>query len=235
MGDRRRRTVVIEALDLRTRQFRSRDGSWPFRLPHEPLDLDEVIDAALAGEGVTLSAETLRSRPVLRMEWNAGGLWDLWSAVLPSGIILYCDTDGHETRVLASAKRGTPADADGFFLERLAESHGAIFGIEMAGAPPDRVKASTIGDRAFLADVFVELFEGTDAEGVLSAECSVLSAECSVLSAECSVQSAECSVQSAEAAADFHAVVVQWLSRVLSAPPMTRRQPRVRDEDPSAL
>ena len=97
---------------------------------------------------------------------QGSGAWDLWSSVLPSGIILYCDTDRHETRVLASVRRGNPSDADGFFLERLAESRGEIFGIEMAGAPPDRVKSS-IGDREFLADVFVELFEETDVERAL--------------------------------------------------------------------
>ena len=34
---------------------------------------------------------------------------------------------------------------------------------EMSGPAPDRVRSS-IGDRAFLADVFVEMFEGTPAE-----------------------------------------------------------------------
>jgi hypothetical protein len=207
--DRQRRVRVLEALESRAKQFRSRDGSWPFRLPHEPLDLNDVIHATLAGEGVSLSAEALRSRAVVRMEWDSGDTWELWSVVLPSGILLYCDTDGHETRVLASAKRGNPADADGFFLERLAESRGELFGIEMAGAPPDRVKSASIGDRAFLADVFVDLLEGTGAEGAMTAE--------------------------VPGATDFHAVIVHWLTRVLSAPPMTRRQPRVRDEDPSAI
>jgi hypothetical protein len=217
--DRQRRALVLEALDGRTKQFRSREDSWPFRMPHEPLDLDELIDDTLAGEDGRVPAEALRSRGVLRLEWETGGLWDLWVATLPSGLHLYCDSDGHETRVLASAKRGTPSEADGFFLERLAESRGHLFGIEMAGPPPDRVKSS-IGDRDFLADVFVELFEGTDAERVLSAGCWVPGAEYSVPGA---------------AVSDFRAVVVGWLERVLSAPPMTRRQPHVRDEDPSAL
>jgi hypothetical protein len=200
--DRRRRALVLEALESRAKQFRSRDDSWPFRMPHEPLDLDAIAGAAVGGEAGRVEPDTLRTRTVLRMEWDAGGVWHLWAATLPSGLHLYCDSDGHESRVLASAKRGNPSDADGFFLERLGESRGHVFGIEMGGAPPDRVKSS-IGDREFLADVFVDLFEGTDVERALGT------------------------------GPDFRAVVARWVDRVLSAPPMTRRQPRVRDEDPS--
>ena len=47
---------------------------------------------------------------------------------------------------LASAKRGNPGESDGFFLERLAQSGGELFGIEMAGPAPDGVRSS-IGDR----------------------------------------------------------------------------------------
>jgi hypothetical protein len=203
--DRQRRALVRAALELRTKQFRSREDSWPFRMPHDPLDLDAVIAEALADEDGRVGADALRSRGVLRLQWATGDAWDLWVITLASGIHLYCDSDGDETRVLASARRGNPTEADGFFLERLAESRGHLFGIEMAGAPPDRVKSSSIGDRAFLADVFVELFEGTGAERMLRAE----------------------------HAADFHDVVVAWLEQVLSAPTMTRRQPRVRDQDPA--
>jgi hypothetical protein len=200
--DRQRRALVLEALERRIRQFRSRDDSWPFRMPHEPLDLDAVVAEALAAEGGTVAADALRTRSVLRMDWTSGDMWELWAITLASGIHVYCDTTAEETRVLASARRGTPSEADGFFLERLAESHGQLFGIEMAGAPPDRLRSS-IGDRAFLADVFVELFEDTDAAAALGV------------------------------APDFHAVVVAWLDRVLSAPSIGRRQPRVREEDPS--
>ena len=200
--DRQRRALVLEALERRTRQFRSRDGSWPFRMPHEPLDFDAVVAEALAGEDGMVRPDAVRTRSVLRMEWTAGETWDLWAITLASGVHVYCDSSGKETRILASAKRGTPGEADGFFLERLAESRGQLFGIEMAGPPPDRVRSS-IGDLAFLADVFVELFEDTDAAAALGS------------------------------ASDFHSVVVAWLDRVLSAPPMTRRQLRVRDEDPS--
>jgi len=216
LRDRQRRVLVLEALERRAKQFRSREDSWPFRMPHEPLDLDAIIEGALANEP-GLAHAALRSRGVLRMEWAAGEVWDLWVITLASGLHLYCDSDGHESRVLASAKRGNPSDADGFFLERLAESRGHLFGIEMAGPPPDRVKSS-IGDREFLADVFVELFEGTDAEQALGAECSTPGTG-----------------ESCPQETDFLGLVAIWLTRVLAAPPMTRRQPRVRDEDPSAL
>ena len=106
--------------------------------------------------------------------------------------------------MLASARRGNAGDADGFFLERLAASKGHDFGIEMAGPPPSRVRSS-IGDRDFLADVFVELFEGTQAQHALDGE---------------------------PRDADFREVIVQWLNGVLTAPPRTRRQPRIHDAEP---
>ena len=200
---RQYRVRVLEALELRMKQFRSREEIWPFRIPHEPLDLDEIIDRALGGEG-RVDVETLRSRTVLELAWDAHR-WELWVLTLPSGVLLYCDADGSETRVLASGRRGNPGDADGFFLERLAASKGHDFGIEMSGPPPDRVRSS-IGDREFLADVFVELYEGTDAEHALGRE---------------------------PRDADFRAVIVQWLDRVLTAPPQGRRQPRVHEQDPA--
>jgi len=150
---RQARLKAIEALEARAKQFRGREEIWPFRVPHEPLNLDAIV------EGV--GADMLRSRSVIRLEWGDTA-WELWTVALPSGVFLYCDSDGHESRVLASVKRGNPVEADGFFLERLAESRGESFGIEMAGPAPDRVRSS-IGDREFLADVFVELFEGTSA------------------------------------------------------------------------
>ncbi len=158
------RLRVLEALEERAKQFRSREAVWPFRVPHEPLSLERVLEQAL--EGAALPLEALRSRTVLRMEWGAAGrshAWEAWVIALPSGVSLYCDGDPHETRVLASVKRSNPTEADRFFLELLAESRGHHFGIEMSGTAPERVRTS-IGDREFVADVFVELFEGTPAE-----------------------------------------------------------------------
>jgi hypothetical protein len=202
---RQRRVRVLDALELRVKQFRSRDELWPFRVPHEPLDLETIIETALAEEDGWIQPDSLRSRSVLKLEWDGGDAWELWVITLPSGLHVYCDADGEETRVLASVKRGNPAEADGFFLERLAETRGRHFGIEMEGAAPDRVR-SAIGDREFLADVFVELLEDADAGDKLRSP----------------------------AAADFRADIVRWLAEVLTAPPPGRRQPRVRDQDPSA-
>lgn len=229
-ASRQHRVRVLEALELRAKQFRAREGAWPFRVPHDPLDLDGIIEAAAADGERSVDAVSLRARSLLGFSWDApgepasdGDTWDLWVIALPSGILLYCDSDGHETRILASAKRGNPGEADGFFLERLAESRGHLFGIEMAGAVPDRVRSS-IGDREFLADVFVELFEGTDAERVLSAQRPVRSAEGSGHGAESSVPGR---------ANDFRTDVIIWLDRVLTAPPPGRRQPRLRDQPES--
>jgi len=197
-SDRQARVRLMDALELRAKQFRSRKDIWPFRVPHTALELDVVIDRALEGEG-SVDREALRSRTVLELFWDSHR-WELWVLTLPSGILLYCDSDGDETRILASAKRGNPAEADGFFLERLAESRGESFGIEMSGPAPDRVRSS-IGDRAFLADVFVDLFEGTDAEPEIAGERS----------------------------ADFRTTVERWLERVLTAPLAARRQRRVQE------
>jgi len=218
-ADRQGRLRVIEALELRARQFRSREDSWPFRLPHEPLDLDEIIRRALDGQGA-VDRDVLRSRTVLEFLWDAH-IWELWAIALPSGILLYCDSDGDETRVLASAKRGNPGEADGFFLERLAESRGELFGIEMSGPAPDRVRSS-IGDRAFLADVFVEMFEGTPAEAHIVDAAS-----------EGIVQPAPDAGGSERRrpAGDFREHVTRWLELVLTAPPATRRQRRVREAE----
>ncbi len=215
-ASRQQRVRVLEALELRAKQFRSRDGTWPFRVPHDPLDLDEIIEAAAADGERVVDPASLRSRSLLSFSWNAssaassdGDTWDLWVVALPSGVLIYCDSDGYETRILASAKRGNPGEADGFFLERLAETRGHLFGIEMASAVPDRVRSS-IGDRDFLADVFVELFEGSGAEPIISAECAVPAG-----------------------VNDFRTAVVIWLDRVLIAPPAGRRQPRLRDQPES--
>jgi hypothetical protein len=196
---RQQRVRVLEALELRVKQFRSREGLWPFRVPHEPLELEEIIRNALDGDA-RIPVDALRTRTVLELGWDSHR-WELWVVALPSGLLLYCDSDGTETRLLASARRGNPGEADGFFLERLAESKGHDFGIEMAGPPPERVRSS-IGDREFLADVFVELFEGTDAERALGRQ---------------------------PRDADVRAVIVAWLDDVLTAPPPGRRQPRLRD------
>ena len=203
---RQRRVRVLDALELRAKQFRSREGIWPFRVPHEPLDLEDIIEAALADEEGWIQPDSLRSRSVLRLEWDTGDAWELWVITLPSGIHLYCDSDGEEIRLLASVKRGNPIEADGFFLERLAESRGHHFGIGMEGPAPDHVR-SAIGDREFLADVFVELLEDTEASADVKG--------------------------TPGAVADFRAEIVRWLDLVLTAPPPGRRQPRVRDEEPT--
>jgi hypothetical protein len=194
--NRQAKLKVVEALELRAKQFRGREDVWPFRVPHEPLDLQGIVDRVLDGDA-TVAIDALRSRTVLEFHWDSH-LWELWVLTLPSGILLYCDSDGDETRILASAKRGNPGEADGFFLERLAESRGELFGIELSGPAPDGVRSS-IGDRGFLADVFVELFEGTEAQTTVDDEPT----------------------------GDFRATIERWLERVLTAPPHTRRQKRL--------
>ena len=201
---------VLEALELRAKQFRAREDTYPFRVPHDPLPLHELVEEALADGGGRLDEEELKSRTVMSLDWHDGTTWIAWVIALPSGIHMYCDSDAHETRVLATVKRGSALEADYFFLELLAESSGHAFGIEMGSAPPDRVR-TTIVDRDFLAHVFVEMFEGTPAQAEI-----------------------ESSEHQPGEGNDFHADVVRWLGHALIAPPQVgprRRVRRLRDED----
>jgi hypothetical protein len=105
----------------------------------------------------------------------------------------------------------------------LAESRGHHFGIEMSGAAPDRVRTS-IADREFLVDLFVELLEGTEAEYSIRQELRRKG------------EAAE-SRQPADGT-DFRADVEHWLAGALVIPPSAssrpgrRRARRLRDEMP---
>lgn len=217
-GRRLARTQVIEALERRVKQFRTREEVAPFRVPHEPLLLESVIDEALEYGGGHVDADDLRTRTIVRIEWRDGGTWDAWAFVLPSGVTLFCDSDGEETRILASLKRGSAEEADRFFLELLAESKGHELGIEMSGGAPDRVR-TYITDRAFLTDVFVELFEGTRAER----------------SIERALERNPTRDPAHTEGRDFRAEVERWLELVLVTPTPSkarRKKPRRLREEP---
>lgn len=203
------RARVLEALELRVKQFRAREDTHPFRVPHAPLHLGALIDDALAGDGGTIGEDELRSRFVLSLHWHDGATWSAWVITLPSGIHVYCDSDAHETRVLGSLKRGSALEADHFFLELLAESSGHAFGIEMGADLPDRIR-TTMADREFLTDVFVEMFEGTPSQAMIQAR------------------------GFAGERHDFRGDVASWLEGVLVAPQPIgprRRIRRLRDDE----
>ena len=164
-GQRHRqlRLRVLEALERRMKQFIRREELWPLRIPNEPILLHTVIEQALQDEAASFDPASLRSRPLLRLEWQDGSVWDAWVIVLPSGFKLYCDSTEDEDRILASGGRNEGDESDRIFLELLSESAGRHFGIEMAGGAPSRVRSS-IADRAFLVHLFVNLFEVTETE-----------------------------------------------------------------------
>lgn len=200
------RIALLDALEQRVKQFRRDDDISPFRRPHDPIDLSRLVTFTLGHPSVSSSAEALRSRTIIEMQWPEGERWEAWVATLPSNIHVYFDSDGAEHRLLASVKRGSAVEADRFFLELLAESRGGHFGIEMSGGAPARVR-TIIDDREFIADVVVDLFEGTDAESEVRASV-------------------------AAPAGDFRLSVDGWLASVLTAPaPSSRskRYPRFRD------
>lgn len=161
--ERQLRLRVLEALELRVKQFKTREDLWPLRVPHEPLSLDEVVERTLPDGARGFAIMSLRSRTLLRLEWDDDSAWEAWVIVLPSKIKLFCDTSHEESRVLASGGRNEGDESDRIFLELLSNSAGHDFGIEMCGGPPARVRSS-LPDREFLVDVFVNLFEVTHLE-----------------------------------------------------------------------
>ena len=160
---RQLKTRVLEALEGRVKQFRRREELWPIRVPVEPVLLDDVIEEALGDDARRFDRSTLRTRTLLHLAWHDGASWDAWVVALPSKTKLYCDSDAEETRLLASGGRNEGDESDRVFLHLLAESAGEHFGIEMSGGAPSRVRSS-IADRTFLVEFFVNLFEVVGAE-----------------------------------------------------------------------
>jgi hypothetical protein len=154
---------VLETLEGRVKQFRGREALWPLRIPSEPILLDDVINQALGEDARRFDANSLRTRTLLQLEWDADAAWEVWMIALPSKTKVYFDSDGHETRLLASGGRNEGDENDRVFLQLLAETGGSAFGIEFSGGAPARVRSS-ISDRAFLVDFFVNLFEVTGEE-----------------------------------------------------------------------
>jgi hypothetical protein len=174
MLDRHMRVRVLEMLERRARQFRSRKEIWPLRVPRQPIPLDEIVREALADDYPRFDPVTLRARRLLSLRWADGNAWDAWVIALPSGLRIFCDWDGHENRVLASGRRDAEGvDTERFFLELLSESAGQHFGIETAGVAPSRVRSS-LTDREFLIDVFVNLFEVTGTEASVREDLAAL-------------------------------------------------------------
>ncbi len=177
-ASRQLRLRVLEALDERVKQFRTREDLYPLRVPREPLVLEDVVLHALNDDHLGFEHAALRSRTLLTLDWH-DGRWEAWVITLPSRVKLYCDSDAHETRVLASGGPNAGTESDRLFLSLLSESGGEAFGIELAGGAPARVVTS-LGDREFLVDFFVNLFEVSHAEdsvrGALPADLKVTTA-----------------------------------------------------------
>ena len=184
---------VIDVLERRVKQFRRRQDLWPIRTPSEPIALAAVIAEALGDESSRLDPSSLRNRTLLQFEWPDGARWEVWVIALPSKTKLYCDSDGTEIRLLASGGRNEGDESDRVFLQTLAESAGEAYGIESAGGAPATVRSS-ITDRAFLVEFFVNLFEMTGAEASVRAAIGT---------------------QTREGGHDFQHDVEEWLSQVL--------------------
>jgi hypothetical protein len=163
LGRRVLRLRVLESLERSAKQFKTDEDLYPLRVPRTPLPLADVVQRALAEDGGHFDPLLLRSRTLLRLEWDDRSSWETWVTVLPSGLKLFCDAGGEEPHVLASGGRHANDETDRQFLQLLAESAGERFGIEMSGGAPSRVWCS-VNDRTFLVDVFTELFEVTGAE-----------------------------------------------------------------------
>ncbi len=156
--ERQMRLRMLEALEIAAKQFRTREELFPIRIPREPIRLDDVIERTLGADAARFDPAALRARTILRLEWEDGSAWDAWVIMLPSQLRLFCDSGDDEIRVLASGGRNAGDATDRQFLTLLSESAGETFGIEMADDAPTRVRSS-IADRAFLVEIFVNLFE----------------------------------------------------------------------------
>jgi len=192
---RQQRVRVLEALESRIKQFRRREELWPLRVPNQPLLLEDVITEALGDEHRRFDPATLRSRTLLQLTWDDGSRWEAWVTILPSKLKVFCDSSHDETRVLASGGKNEGDETDRLFLDLLAESGGRHFGLEMAGGAPARVRSS-VADQDFLVDLFVNLFEGTEAEASVASFAAREPADTSDGS-------------------DFRTDVERWLKRVL--------------------
>jgi hypothetical protein len=191
--ERQARLKVLEALERSAKSFRTDEDLYPIRVPREPLPLLDLIDAALSGSTRGFDPLSLRQRTLLQLSWEDGSRWELWVLVLPSGLKLFCDAGADEPRVLASGGRHANDETDRQFLQVLAETAGECFGIEMSGGAPSRLRTS-LRDREFLIDIFVDLFE------VTGAEASVI---------------AQLPTASRGDGSDFRDVVETWLARAL--------------------
>lgn len=187
---------VLEALEERVKGFRRREELWPLRVPPDPILLDDVVEQALGEERRGFDPAALRSRTLLELRWEDGSLWTAWVCSLPSGLKLYCDTGGGESRILASGGRNEGDQSDRVFLQLLAESGGGHFGIELSGEAPCCARAG-VADRAFLADVLVDLFEVAGLEPEIRRQAAHLDTD---------------GKNDAEAD-DFRIVVERWLER----------------------
>ena len=208
---RQQRLRVLEALELEAKQFRTREELFPLRIPRDPLRLDDVLERTLGDEAQRFDPSSLRARTLLRLDWPDGSNWNAWVIMLPSQLRLFCDasdihgarSDAHETRVLASGGRNAGDETDRQFLTLLAESAGDIFGIEMSGAPPARVRSS-IADRRFLVDVFVTLFEVREMEAEIRRDLEELEDELQVTHGP----------PDAASGSDFRVDIERWLELV---------------------
>ena len=202
LPQRQLKSRVLEVLEARAKQFRTREELYPLRVLREPLPLEQILEEALGDERSRFDPIALRARTLLRLEWEDGSIWETWVAMLPSGLRLFCDTGPEAAHVLASGGRNAGDETDRLFLERLAQSAGQDFGIEMTGGAPSSVRSS-IADRSFLVDVFVTLFEETGLVGGVRAELEALEPH------------ARAAVN--EGGIDFRADVDRWLGYALKA------------------
>jgi hypothetical protein len=200
-GDRQARLRVMELVERRVKRFGSGEDLWPLRIPPDPVSLDDLIRQALPDGHGRFDVSTLRARTLLSMAWDDGTVWELWALVLPSGLKVFCDSGGGEHRILATGGRHSGAETDRLFLERLAESGGQQFGIEMAGGAPVTVRAFGI-DRDRLVEFFLHLLEVTGSEGSVRAQ----------------LERAGVAVPHDAAGADFRHVVASWLDVAASNP-----------------
>ena len=117
--------ACLEALERRVKQFRRREELWPLRVPSEPILLDDVVEEALGDERRRFDPARAQDRGrFCSSNGTPRQSGTSWMIALPSKTKVYFDSDGHETRVLASGGRNEGDENDRVFLQLLAETAG---------------------------------------------------------------------------------------------------------------
>jgi len=150
--------------------FTPRPGLEPFRLPVSPRCLSDLFPAFDEDEdGLDYGEILARLHPqaLLDLDWSSCGLsscWGAFFAVLRDRRRLYFDgSNATGPQMLAVAPPDFTRATGLLFLDLLAGSNGETFGTGVISGAPSGVDCDRIPSRAFMVDLFLQLFDASGA------------------------------------------------------------------------